>query len=212
MPPCPFLSLWPPSLPALETRPPTSALSCASGLGAAEATPSCTPALALPLCSFPLLFLKVCPAGAGNLEPGTPGSCYLDARLRRRLREEWGVSCWTLLQAPGEAVLVPAGAPHQVLPQRGAGICRAQNLRSLPGPVVLLGRAGSHISIVVKRNGVILKSSSQLGFGLCAGSACISGIPWAGFWPHTLGCLVLESGPLLSESWAGVIMGNRSQR
>ncbi|XP_039723968.1 lysine-specific demethylase hairless isoform X2 [Pteropus medius] len=56
----------------------------------------------------------VCPAGAGNLEPGAPGSCYLDAGLRRRLREEWGVSCWTLLQAPGEAVLVPAGAPHQV--------------------------------------------------------------------------------------------------
>lgn len=26
------------------------------------------------------------------------------------------MSCWTLLQAPGEAVLVPAGAPHQVLP------------------------------------------------------------------------------------------------
>ncbi|XP_007948999.1 lysine-specific demethylase hairless [Orycteropus afer afer] len=56
----------------------------------------------------------VCPAGAGTLEPGIPGSCYLDAGLRRRLREEWGVSCWTLLQAPGEAVLVPAGAPHQV--------------------------------------------------------------------------------------------------
>ncbi|XP_023570425.1 lysine-specific demethylase hairless isoform X1 [Octodon degus] len=56
----------------------------------------------------------VCPAGAGTLEPGAPGSCYLDAALRRRLREEWGVSCWTLLQAPGEAVLVPAGAPHQV--------------------------------------------------------------------------------------------------
>ncbi|XP_062941880.1 lysine-specific demethylase hairless isoform X1 [Cynocephalus volans] len=56
----------------------------------------------------------VCPAGAGTLEPGTPGSCYLDSGLRRRLREEWGVSCWTLLQAPGEAVLVPAGAPHQV--------------------------------------------------------------------------------------------------
>nr|XP_004460290.1 lysine-specific demethylase hairless isoform X2 [Dasypus novemcinctus] len=56
----------------------------------------------------------VCPGGAGTLEPGTPGSCYLDAGLRRRLREEWGVSCWTLLQAPGEAVLVPAGAPHQV--------------------------------------------------------------------------------------------------
>ncbi|XP_006884964.1 PREDICTED: protein hairless [Elephantulus edwardii] len=56
----------------------------------------------------------VCPAGAGTLEPGVPGSCYLDAGLRRRLREEWGVNCWTLLQAPGEAVLVPAGAPHQV--------------------------------------------------------------------------------------------------
>ncbi|KAM6221049.1 lysine-specific demethylase hairless [Rhynchocyon petersi] len=56
----------------------------------------------------------VCPAGAGTLEPGIPGSCYLDTGLRRRLREEWGVNCWTLLQAPGEAVLVPAGAPHQV--------------------------------------------------------------------------------------------------
>ncbi|KAM9194205.1 lysine-specific demethylase hairless isoform 2-T2 [Dugong dugon] len=56
----------------------------------------------------------VCPTGAGTLEPGIPGGCYLDAGLRRRLREEWGVSCWTLLQAPGEAVLVPAGAPHQV--------------------------------------------------------------------------------------------------
>lgn len=31
------------------------------------------------------------------------------------------MSCWTLLQAPGEAVLVPAGAPHQVLPQWARG-------------------------------------------------------------------------------------------
>ncbi|NXS83561.1 HAIR demethylase, partial [Erpornis zantholeuca] len=30
------------------------------------------------------------------------------------LREECGVSCWSLLQLPGDAVLVPAGAPHQV--------------------------------------------------------------------------------------------------
>ncbi|NXG17974.1 HAIR demethylase, partial [Grallaria varia] len=30
------------------------------------------------------------------------------------LREECGVSGWTLLQLPGDAVLVPAGAPHQV--------------------------------------------------------------------------------------------------
>ncbi|NWW83389.1 HAIR demethylase, partial [Climacteris rufus] len=30
------------------------------------------------------------------------------------LREECGVSGWTLLQLPGDAVLLPAGAPHQV--------------------------------------------------------------------------------------------------
>ncbi|NXW51846.1 HAIR demethylase, partial [Nyctiprogne leucopyga] len=30
------------------------------------------------------------------------------------LREECGVSSWTLLQFLGDAVLVPAGAPHQV--------------------------------------------------------------------------------------------------
>ncbi|NXE15803.1 HAIR demethylase, partial [Lophotis ruficrista] len=30
------------------------------------------------------------------------------------LREECGVSGWTLLQFEGDAVLVPAGAPHQV--------------------------------------------------------------------------------------------------
>ncbi|NXW91619.1 HAIR demethylase, partial [Alopecoenas beccarii] len=30
------------------------------------------------------------------------------------LREECGVSGWTLLQFVGDAVLVPAGAPHQV--------------------------------------------------------------------------------------------------
>ncbi|NWT06044.1 HAIR demethylase, partial [Mionectes macconnelli] len=30
------------------------------------------------------------------------------------LREECGVRSWTLLQCLGDAVLVPAGAPHQV--------------------------------------------------------------------------------------------------
>ncbi|NXU52839.1 HAIR demethylase, partial [Turnix velox] len=30
------------------------------------------------------------------------------------LHEECGVSGWTLLQFPGDAILVPAGAPHQV--------------------------------------------------------------------------------------------------
>lgn len=43
-----------------------------------------------------------------------PGGLYLDSELRRRLREECGVSAWTLLQCLGDAVLVPAGAPHQV--------------------------------------------------------------------------------------------------
>ncbi|NXC35497.1 HAIR demethylase, partial [Campylorhamphus procurvoides] len=56
--------------------------------------------------------------GAATGEPpglylGSPG-LYLDAALRRRLREECGVSGWTLLQFLGDAVLVPAGAPHQV--------------------------------------------------------------------------------------------------
>ncbi|KAM6113308.1 lysine-specific demethylase hairless [Phoenicopterus ruber ruber] len=49
--------------------------------------------------------------GAATAEPPGP---YLDASLRRRLREECGVSGWTLLQFLGDAVLVPAGAPHQV--------------------------------------------------------------------------------------------------
>lgn len=49
--------------------------------------------------------------GAGTLEPP---SRYLDLSLRRRLQEECGVSGWTLLQFVGDAVLVPAGAPHQV--------------------------------------------------------------------------------------------------
>ncbi|XP_075030729.1 lysine-specific demethylase hairless [Calonectris borealis] len=49
--------------------------------------------------------------GAAAAEP--PGR-YLDLSLRRRLREECGVSGWTLLQFLGDAVLVPAGAPHQV--------------------------------------------------------------------------------------------------
>ncbi|KAM4644850.1 lysine-specific demethylase hairless [Amazona ochrocephala] len=39
---------------------------------------------------------------------------YLDLSLRTRLRQECGVSGWTLLQCLGDAVLIPAGAPHQV--------------------------------------------------------------------------------------------------
>ncbi|XP_068776877.1 lysine-specific demethylase hairless isoform X2 [Struthio camelus] len=52
--------------------------------------------------------------GAAQPEPAAHRGCYLDLSLRRRLREECGVSSWTLLQFLGDAVLVPAGAPHQV--------------------------------------------------------------------------------------------------
>uniref|UniRef100_A0A672UCE0 Lysine-specific demethylase n=1 Tax=Strigops habroptila TaxID=2489341 RepID=A0A672UCE0_STRHB len=57
---------------------------------------------------------KVCaaPRGAPPVPP-QPGP-YLDLSLRTRLRQECGVSGWTLLQCLGDAVLVPAGAPHQV--------------------------------------------------------------------------------------------------
>lgn len=91
------------------------------------------------------------------------------------------MSCWTLLQAPGEAVLVPAGAPHQVLPWRvqAGALWRAQNIGSIPQRVLSpsentlirlsspleLGRAGSHASAAGKRSLVVLKSSGQLGFG-----------------------------------------------
>ncbi|XP_030366151.1 lysine-specific demethylase hairless [Strigops habroptila] len=49
--------------------------------------------------------------GAATEEQPGP---YLDLSLRTRLRQECGVSGWTLLQCLGDAVLVPAGAPHQV--------------------------------------------------------------------------------------------------
>ena len=39
---------------------------------------------------------------------------YLDSDLRRRLLQEHGVQGWTIAQAVGDAVFIPAGAPHQV--------------------------------------------------------------------------------------------------
>ncbi|XP_031464190.1 lysine-specific demethylase hairless [Phasianus colchicus] len=50
---------------------------------------------------------------AGGAAPQPPAP-YLHAELRRRLREERGVSCHALLQCVGDAVLLPAGAPYQV--------------------------------------------------------------------------------------------------
>ncbi|XP_043914005.1 lysine-specific demethylase 3B-like [Protopterus annectens] len=41
-------------------------------------------------------------------------SWYLDQTLRRRLLEEYGVQGWAIVQFLGDAVFIPAGAPHQV--------------------------------------------------------------------------------------------------
>ncbi len=41
-------------------------------------------------------------------------SWYLDNELRRRLLEEYSVQGYTILQCMGDAVFIPAGAPHQV--------------------------------------------------------------------------------------------------
>ena len=41
-------------------------------------------------------------------------SWYLDQVLRRRLCEEYGVQGWAIVQFLGDAVFIPAGAPHQV--------------------------------------------------------------------------------------------------
>ncbi|XP_076878492.1 lysine-specific demethylase 3B isoform X2 [Brachyhypopomus gauderio] len=41
-------------------------------------------------------------------------SWYLDQILRRRLYEEYGVQGWSIVQFLGDAVFIPAGAPHQV--------------------------------------------------------------------------------------------------
>lgn len=41
-------------------------------------------------------------------------SWYLDNELRKRLLEEYNVQGYAILQCMGDAVFVPAGAPHQV--------------------------------------------------------------------------------------------------
>uniref|UniRef100_UPI00398F2069 lysine-specific demethylase 3B-like isoform X2 n=1 Tax=Pristiophorus japonicus TaxID=55135 RepID=UPI00398F2069 len=41
-------------------------------------------------------------------------SWYLDQMLRKRLYEEYGVQGWAIVQFLGDAVFIPAGAPHQV--------------------------------------------------------------------------------------------------
>lgn len=39
---------------------------------------------------------------------------YLNKTLRKRLLDEYGVRGYPILQCVGDAVFIPAGAPHQV--------------------------------------------------------------------------------------------------
>jgi len=41
-------------------------------------------------------------------------STYLDAKLRRRLYQEYGVRGYAIVQCAGDTIFIPAGAPHQV--------------------------------------------------------------------------------------------------
>ena len=42
-------------------------------------------------------------------------SWYLDPPLRERLYNEYGVEGYPIVQCMGDAVFIPAGAPHQVI-------------------------------------------------------------------------------------------------
>ena len=39
---------------------------------------------------------------------------YLDHDIRQRLKKDYGVEGWAICQCLGDAVFIPAGAPHQV--------------------------------------------------------------------------------------------------
>ncbi|NXQ22707.1 HAIR demethylase, partial [Peucedramus taeniatus] len=76
------------------------------------------------------------------------------------LRDECGVSGWSLLQLPGDAVLVPAGAPHQVRSLSGT-ISVEQQFLSPESAVRLLrhlgtGPAGTPRQLRAQLHGMIL--------------------------------------------------------
>lgn len=64
------------------------------------------------------LLNKVVVEKGGRLEPHHDPihdqSCYLDGPLRERLYKEYGVEGYAIVQCLGDAVFIPAGAPHQV--------------------------------------------------------------------------------------------------
>jgi len=49
-----------------------------------------------------------------NHDPIHDQVVYLDKDLRRRLCEEYNVNGFPIVQCEGDAVFIPAGAPHQV--------------------------------------------------------------------------------------------------
>ncbi|XP_073683106.1 probable JmjC domain-containing histone demethylation protein 2C [Garra rufa] len=51
----------------------------------------------------------------GDADPLRESGWYLSPRLRQRLQDEYGVESRTLLQFHGDAVMIPAGALHQVM-------------------------------------------------------------------------------------------------
>ncbi|CAG0914585.1 unnamed protein product [Notodromas monacha] len=51
---------------------------------------------------------------AMTCDPIHDQSTYMDHEMRRRLREEYGVKGYAFVQCLGDAVFIPAGAPHQV--------------------------------------------------------------------------------------------------
>ena len=68
-----------------------------------------------------------------NTDPIHDQKVYLDAKLRKRLFEEYGVVGYAYPQCEGDVVFIPAGAPHQVRKQSEAGVakCGQTNLETL---------------------------------------------------------------------------------
>lgn len=70
---------------------------------------------------FLFIMVSLCQVGEEQGQENPPDhdpihdqSWYLDQVLRRRLYEEYGVQGWAIVQFLGDAVFIPAGAPHQV--------------------------------------------------------------------------------------------------
>ncbi|NWU48896.1 HAIR demethylase, partial [Dromas ardeola] len=72
------------------------------------------------------------------------------------LREECGVSGWTLLQFLGDAVLVPAGAPHQV--QSLTGTISVEQRFLSPENAARLRDRSTHPQLRAQLDGIIFSA------------------------------------------------------